>query len=103
MDIFWSPEDHAFLARVPELDNCTTHGDTRAEAAQMAEEAIALYVESLEERGLDIPRPFAEQKFSGKIPLRIDPILHRDLVLKARQSGAKSLNQFLEQALKKTI
>jgi predicted RNase H-like HicB family nuclease len=100
VDIIWSPEDGAYIAKVPELDGCVTHGDSVETAAVNAEDAILGYLESLVERGLAIPTPLSEQKFSGKIPLRIDPNLHRDLVVKAQTEGT-SLNKFIENRLKK--
>ncbi|MBI4041844.1 MAG: toxin-antitoxin system HicB family antitoxin [Deltaproteobacteria bacterium] len=46
------------------------------------------------------PKPLAQQNFSGKIPLRIDPNLHRDLAIKAKIEGV-SLNKLIEAELKK--
>jgi predicted RNase H-like HicB family nuclease len=40
---------------VPSLPGCITFGDTIDEAIAMAEEAIALYLESLHEHGEAIP------------------------------------------------
>jgi predicted RNase H-like HicB family nuclease len=47
--IFWSQEDDAFLADVPELPGCMTHGSTHAGALQNAEEAIALWLDTAAE------------------------------------------------------
>ena len=101
IDINWSPEDKCYVVQVPELVGCMTHGDTLEEAVAHAKEAIEGYIERLKDRGLSVPQPLAEQSFSGKIPLRIDPNLHRDLVIKARIEG-KSLNKYIENRLKKT-
>ena len=79
IEIIWSAEDEAYVVRVPELPGCLTHGDTPEQALLMAYEAIEGYIESLKARGLPAPKPFAEKTFTGKIPLRIDPMLHRDL------------------------
>ena len=100
VDIIWSAEDEAYIVRVPELEGCVTHGDSMEEALAHAKEAIASYLDSLKARGQPIPKPLAEQKFSGKIPLRIDPNLHRDLAVKAQVDGT-SLNRFIEKKLKK--
>ena len=102
VDIFWSEEDQAYVVRVPELPGCVTDGETFEEAAKNAGEVIELYLESLKSRGLAIPTPMAERKFSGKIPLRIEPTLHRDLMIKAEIEG-ESLNKFIEKNLKKAI
>lgn len=40
---------------VPSLPGCVTYGDTIEHAITMAKEAIELYIESLEERGEEIP------------------------------------------------
>lgn len=102
LEIFWSPEDQSYIANVPELSGCTTHGETVEEAVQMAHEAIDGYIESCKARGLPIPKPLSEKEFSGKIPLRIDPKLHRDLTIKAEIKGV-SLNKFIESKLKKAV
>ena len=83
-----------------QISNCQTHGDTMEEAVTMAGEAIKGYLATLKKEGLPIPPPLSERKFSGKIPLRIDPTLHRDLVVKAAIEGT-SVNKYIEQRLKK--
>jgi len=95
----WSPEDNAYVVRVPELEGCVTHGDTPEEALAMAEDAIEAYLESLKKHGEKIPQPLAEKTFSGKIPLRIDPSLHRTLAIQASIED-KSLNRLIEEKLK---
>lgn len=102
IEINWSPEDNAYVIIVPELPGCMTHGDSVEHAVKMAHEAIVGYLESLKARGLPIPKPLSERKFSGKIPLRIDPYLHRNLAVKAEVEGV-SLNKFIENKLKKAV
>src|ERR1700733_9340873 len=79
--IHWSPEDNAYLAKVPELEGCITHGETQREALAMAEDAIEAYIESMKKHDEKIPEPLVEKSFSGKIPLRIEPALHRKLAI----------------------
>ena len=45
-----------YSVSVPALKGCHTQGDTLAEALFMAEDAVRLYVESLEARGEAVPR-----------------------------------------------
>ena len=40
--IEWSDEDQLFLVSIPDFPGAHTHGRTRAEAAEMGEEVIAL-------------------------------------------------------------
>ena len=42
MVIEWSDEDQLFLVSIPDFPGANTHGRTRAEAAAMGEEVIAL-------------------------------------------------------------
>jgi predicted RNase H-like HicB family nuclease len=55
--IFWSDEDRAFLADVPELPGCMAHGPSHEEALRNAQEAIQLWLETAEEDGRAIPQP----------------------------------------------
>ena len=53
--IYWSDDDEAFVAEVPSLPGCVSHGDTLAEAAANAQEAIEIWLESAERHGDEIP------------------------------------------------
>jgi predicted RNase H-like HicB family nuclease len=53
--IYWSNEDEAYIAEVPELPGCMTHGDTHAAALANANEAIQLWLETAKEFGDEIP------------------------------------------------
>jgi len=55
--IFWSAEDEAFIADVPELPGCMAHGDSHAAALENAQEAIALWLETARDLGRTIPEP----------------------------------------------
>jgi len=55
--IFWSDEDGAFLADVPELPGCMAHGSSHGEALGNAQEAISLWLETARELGRSIPQP----------------------------------------------
>jgi predicted RNase H-like HicB family nuclease len=48
-------EDGGYSVSVPALKGCHTQGDTLAEALLMAEDAMRLYLEVLEEDGKPIP------------------------------------------------
>ena len=49
------PNDGAYTVTVPALPGCVSCGDTIDEAIENIREAITLYVQSLEARGLPIP------------------------------------------------
>ncbi len=54
-------EDGVFVAEVPSLPGCVSQGATRQEAVRNAEEAIAAYLESLNERGEPVPPAIDEE------------------------------------------
>ncbi|MBV9396868.1 MAG: type II toxin-antitoxin system HicB family antitoxin [Bryobacterales bacterium] len=55
--IYWSEEDKAFIAEVPELPGCAAHGETQAVALANAQDAIRLWIDTAKEFGDPIPEP----------------------------------------------
>jgi len=55
--IFWSEEDAAFVAEVPELPGCMADGKTYQEALSNAEQIIQEWIETAKEVGRAIPEP----------------------------------------------
>ncbi|MFH0728055.1 MAG: type II toxin-antitoxin system HicB family antitoxin [Pseudomonadota bacterium] len=53
--IYWSDEDHAYVADVPELPGCVAHGDTYETALSNVRQAIALWIETAKEFNDPIP------------------------------------------------
>ena len=53
--IYWSEEDQAFIAEVPELPGCAADGQTYQEALANAEVVIQEWLETLKELGRPIP------------------------------------------------
>jgi predicted RNase H-like HicB family nuclease len=55
--LYWSNEDQAFIAEVPELAGCAADGVTPQEALANAETVIAGWIETARELGRPIPEP----------------------------------------------
>lgn len=55
--IYWSDEDQAFVAEVPELPGCAAHGDSADAALASCQEAIGLWLDTAREFGRPIPEP----------------------------------------------
>ena len=55
--IFWSAEDNAFVAEVPELPGCMADGDSYQEALSNAEQIIQEWIDTATELGRPIPEP----------------------------------------------
>ncbi len=59
--IYWSNEDHAFVAEVPELPGCAAHGDTQETALAEINLAMDLWIETAREFGDPVPEPKGER------------------------------------------
>jgi predicted RNase H-like HicB family nuclease len=57
MIIYWSEEDQAYIAEVPELPGCAADGQTYQEALANAEVVIQEWLETARELGRLIPTP----------------------------------------------
>lgn len=55
--IYWSREDQAFIAEVPELPGCAADGKTYREALKNVEIVIEEWIETAKELGRPIPVP----------------------------------------------
>ena len=55
--IYWSEEDNAFIAEVPELPGCMADGKTYKEALSHAEVVIREWIKTAKELGRPIPQP----------------------------------------------
>jgi predicted RNase H-like HicB family nuclease len=55
--IYWSKEDEAFIAEVPELLGCAADGTTYQEALQNVEVVMQEWIETAKEFGRSIPEP----------------------------------------------
>lgn len=53
--LYWSEEDAAFIAEVPELPGCMADGSTRQEALANAEQVIAEWIETSQAIGRSVP------------------------------------------------
>lgn len=53
--LYWSEDDQAFVAEVPELPGCAADGPTRQEALLSAEIIIGEWLETATEQGRPIP------------------------------------------------
>ncbi|MDA0265071.1 MAG: type II toxin-antitoxin system HicB family antitoxin [Chloroflexi bacterium] len=55
--LYWSEEDKVFVAEVPELSGCITHGESQEEALAAAQDAVQLWIDTSKEFGDPIPKP----------------------------------------------
>jgi len=55
--LYWSDEDQAFIAEVPELPGCAADGANRQGALANAEVVISEWLETARDLGRPIPHP----------------------------------------------
>ena len=55
--IYWSEEDQAYLAEVPELPVCMADGETPQDALRQVQTIIDEWVETAKILGREIPQP----------------------------------------------
>ena len=55
--IFWSDDDDAYVAQVPELPGCMADGKTYQEAVANVEVIIQEWIETARELGREVPEP----------------------------------------------
>lgn len=62
--IYWSEEDQAFIAEVPELPGCAADGATYQEALSNTEKIISEWIETATQLGRPIPEPKGRLMFA---------------------------------------
>ena len=62
--LYWSEEDQAIIAEVPELSGCVADGATYQEALENVQTIIAEWIETAQELGQAIPQPKGRLMFA---------------------------------------
>lgn len=62
--IYWSEEDQAYIAEVPELAGCMADGLSYQEALANVEVIIQEWIETARELGRTIPQPVGRLKYA---------------------------------------
>ncbi len=62
--IYWSEEDGAFIAEVPELPGCAADGASYQEVLANVEKVIEEWIETATELGRPIPKPKGRLRYA---------------------------------------
>jgi len=75
--VLFTPDEESggFVVEVPSLPGCVTQGETVEEAKKNVKEAIELFLETLEERGLEAPQDEEPNFFKSKVSVVFEPKL----------------------------
>ena len=94
--VAYSEDDKVFHGRIAGINDIITFEATTVARLERAfREAVIDYLEACKQFG---KKP--DREYSGKIPLRIDPELHRALAIEAEAKG-ESLNSWLLNTLRR--
>lgn len=96
-------ESNSYSVSFPDLDGCFTEGDTLEEAVEMAQEALGLYLVSLEERSINVPDPTdntdircAEDEFITLVSTQIEKYRRKNKSVKKTLTIPQWLNDEAE-------
>ena len=85
--------DGTFFAEILEFPGCFAEGQSPEEAYKNLEAVAESWIEAAQDRGQEIPEPFATHDFSGRVALRIPRSIHKQAA-KFAEIDNTSLNQF---------
>jgi predicted RNase H-like HicB family nuclease len=95
-------ETQTFTARILEFPGCVAQGDSVEEAYERLQSAAETWLEAALDLGQKIPDPLEEQRFSGRVLVRLPKSLHQQATETARRD-ATSLNQFIVTAVAERV
>ncbi len=95
-------ETGTYTAEIAEFPGCVAQGDTPDEAYRNLEAAAESWIEELVGMGQRVPEPAADNRYSGRVALRLPKYLHRNAAQLAEREGT-SLNQFLVSAIAEKV
>lgn len=62
--LYWSEEDNAYIAEVPELAGCMADGATARDALHNVERVVEEWIETAKELGREIPEPKGRLRYA---------------------------------------
>ena len=62
--LYWSKDDNAYIAEVPELPGCSADGETQKQALENIETVIGEWIETAKSIGRNIPEPRGRLRFA---------------------------------------
>ncbi len=94
----WNDEDQCFVGSAPPLIGSCCHGKDEQKVYRELCDIVDEWITLMQKDGKPLPLATAGKEYSGKFVLRVDPLLHKRLALKALTEG-ESLNNYCAKAL----
>lgn len=96
--VTWSEDDNEYVGLCAEFPSLSWLSPTPEAALKGIRKLIGEIVTDMKSNDENIPEPIACRQFSGKFMVRIPPEIHRNLAIKAAESGI-SLNRVVSSKL----
>lgn len=94
--VTWSTGDDEYVATVAEFPRLSVLQPDPDQAIRELRELVADCLIDMAEVGEDIPVPFSERQYSGRILVRMSSELHRQLVVDANEKNVSLNHHVLE-------
>ena len=98
----WSPQDQEFVATVLEFPSLSWLADSRESALKGLTSVVEEVLKDMLKEREEIPEPWSERTFSGKLNLRLGQELHKKISLQAAEQN-ESINTFIVKKLSSVV
>ena len=96
--VTWSEEDKEYVGLCAEFPSLSWLAGSPESALKGIRKVVADVVNDMQAGGESVPTPIASKNYSGKFVVRVPPEVHRNLAIKAAESGV-SLNRLASSKL----
>ncbi len=96
--VTWSEDDNEYVGLCAEFPSLSWLSSTPEAALKGIRKLVAETVADMESNDEILPEPIACRQYSGKFMVRVPPEVHRNLAIRAAESGI-SLNRIVSSKL----
>jgi len=96
--VTWSDEDRDYVGLCAEFPSLSWLDGTQEKALLGIRKLVKAAVADLKNSNEPVPDPLSTRAYSGKFVVRVPPDVHRELAIKAAESGV-SLNRLVSSKL----
>ncbi len=96
--VTWSEEDSEYVALCAEFPSSSWLAKTPEAALKGVKKVVAEVISDMKSNDESVPEPIACRHYSGKFMVRVPPEIHRNLAIRAAESGV-SLNRVVSSKL----
>jgi predicted HicB family RNase H-like nuclease len=96
--VTWSEDDNEYVGLCAEFPSLSWLSSTPEAALKGIRKLVAETVADMESNDEIVPEPIACRQYSGKFIVRVPPDIHRNLAIRAAESGI-SLNRVVSSKL----